>query len=112
MVLHGDETLHVGWSLPNVGLTGTEVDSAAKAVSRHVKQSTKMVPRATRGHNVRNISLLKGEIQLLQIEPFNAVLHSESLSPVSRMLLQNAEVNWQAELRLMGIGELSRGLSE
>jgi hypothetical protein len=91
MVLHGDETLHVGWSLPNVGLTGTEVDAAAKAVSRHVKQSTKMVPRATRGHNVRNISLLKGEIQLLQIEPFNAVLHSESLSPVSRMPVQNAE---------------------
>ena len=40
-----------------------------------------MVPRATRGHNASNISLLNGEIQVLQIEPFNAVLHSESLSP-------------------------------
>jgi hypothetical protein len=77
MVLHGDETLHVGWSLPNVGLTGTEVDAAAKAVSRHVKQSTKMVPRATRGHNVRNISLLNGEIQVLQIDRGAALLSAE-----------------------------------
>ena len=76
MVLHGDETLHVGRSLPDVGLTGT-ADAAAKAVARHVKQSTKMVPRATRGHNVSNISLLNGEIQVLQIDHGAALLSAE-----------------------------------